>query len=209
VAGPRLRSVGRRTKLATLTTPGILVGLATLSACSVSTPSSTPMPGATMTTAVTAPVFNTTIPLPSCTAPAFAVRLATDRADYSSDESVLISMTVTNVGPRCSGIEAPFANACGVATVTASDAAGTTIWQAGASPSTVFPSCPAIAQQPIPTGWTGSLQVTWSKDICPESGSQCSQQSAPNGTYTILGSYNLTEGGATPKSQPVIVTLSD
>jgi len=35
-----------------------------------------------------------------------------------------------------------------------------------------------------------------------------SQQPAPGGTYTILGSYNVNLGMATSKSQPVTVTLS-
>jgi len=158
---------------------------------SITTPPSE-VPQSTSTTTVQAQVQ-------PCQASEFAVHLSTDKESYVTGETVNISLSITNSGPACSGIEGTGPCSDGA---TASNQVGAMVWISNPGPY----GCPALLLRSIPSGWSASDELSWGQDECPAFGGECTHAQVAAGTYSIVGHWSVGPQTNIP-SQTVKVTI--
>jgi hypothetical protein len=111
---------------------------------------------------------------------------------------VHITLSVTNDGPPCTGLEesGPCVDGADV-----SNRSGAAVWVSNVGPY----ACPALIVEAVPTGWHGVDHVTWNQEVCPALGSPCTHAAAPAGTYVVTGEWGT--GSQSSRSPPVTITI--
>lgn len=152
----------------------------------------------------------------ACQPSRFAVVLATDKTRYQAGETVQITMSVRNDGPTCTGSDAASSSGpCGLGRATASGESGQEVWDSDGNPYGDETSCPAIGFQPVPSGWSTTVQFSWTQDECtagaslgpPQTNPECPQTQVAPGTYSLVGNWAPTFDGAS-HSEPDDVTIT-
>jgi len=142
----------------------------------------------------------TTIAAPQpCRASAFLVRASTGQTSYAIGEPVPMTVTISNTGPTCTGIEGSGPCDEGVAITGESDQL---VWVSNPGPY----ACPAMVLESVPSSWRDSAQLTWSQVECPEPGAQCTQAQVPPGNYSLVASWTV--GQTASRSPSLSITIS-
>lgn len=135
----------------------------------------------------------------SCQASHFLFHLKTDKASYSTGETVQISLSIRNTGPPCSGLSG---NGPCVDRAIVSTASGQAVWVSNPG---VY-ACPAQEPQTIPSGSRDSDSFSWTQDECSALGSQCTNEQVPPGEYSVVGEWDVSEPAV--QSKPVKITIA-
>ena len=157
-------------------------------------PTTAPLP-----TSTGPPTSATLAPPRPCTASRFAVRVSTDHASFPTGGSVEITMTISNGGPTCSGVEG--SGPCDAGATVANES-GQVVWVSNLGPY----GCPALIIQSVPSDWSDATQLTWAEDECPALGGQCTHAQVPPGMYSLVGSWTV--GETASKSRPLSITIA-
>lgn len=145
-----------------------------------------------------APTSSTTSSPTACNGSQFAVRVTTDKTTYSTGQTVMMTLSVTNDGSPCTGTEGSGPCWDGI---TASNASGA-VWVSNPGPY----ACPAMIIESVPAGWTDSDHIQWRQQSCPGPGSQCTEAQVPPGRYSITGHWMV--GSPTTDSPPVAIQIT-
>jgi hypothetical protein len=151
----------------------------------------------------------TTVPLPPvCNWSDFSTTVATDQAAYPQGQTVHITLTFRNAGPRCTLYVTGYA----CPEVDVENAGGQPTWTTASEPNT---GCAATFTPGNPTvldsTWSKSFPVDWTQvDCSTRTGGNtgtCAGQQVPVGQYQIIGKDT---GGVSqiPPSAPLVVTIS-
>ena len=178
----------------------LLLTLSVTAACSVSAPPLGSPPG-TGSYPPTQPPPSTTSQTPLCDASQFVVRLGTDKAAYTSGQTVHITLSITNTGRPCSGFEG--SGPCFDA-AEATNGSGNVVWAANLGPY----ACPALIVRSLPSGWNDSDQLNWAQDECPSLGTQCTHSQVLPGNYSIIGSWYVAGLDEPSRSQAETITIT-
>lgn len=135
----------------------------------------------------------------SCQPSAFLVRVSTAQTRYALGASVPITVSISNTGPTCIGIEGSGPCQEGVAVVGES---GQLVWVSNLGPY----ACPAMVPEAVPSTWRESARLAWSQVECPKLGSQCTEAQVLPGNYSLVGSWTV--GETASKSPSLSVTIS-
>jgi len=137
-------------------------------------------------------------PVGSCRASSLPLQVSTDATAYAVGAPVYITLSVTNDGPPCSGLEASGPCVDGAAV---SSRSGAAVWVSNIGPY----ACPALIVEAIPTGWHDVDHVTWNQEVCPALGSSCTHAPALSGSYSVAGEWGT--GPQSSRSLPVTITI--
>ena len=115
-------------------------------------------------------------------------------------ETVQITMSVKNEGLTCTGAGAASSGPCGLGSVTASNVSGQQVWDSDGNPLGDVYSCPSIGFQSVPSGWSTTVEFSWSQVQCasgasvgpPQTNPECPQTQVSPGTYSLVGMWNAT-----------------
>jgi hypothetical protein len=151
----------------------------------------------------------TTVPLPPvCNWSNFSTTVATDQAAYPQGQTVHITLTYRNAGPRCT----LYVTGYGCPEVDVENAGGQPTWTTTSEPTT---GCAATFTPGSPTvlnsTWSQSYPVDWTQvDCSTRTGGNtgtCAGQQVAAGQYQIIGKDT---GGVSqiPPSAPLVVTIS-
>lgn len=135
----------------------------------------------------------------SCQASAFLVRVSTGQTSYTLGESVPITVSISNAGPTCIGIEGSGPCLEGVAVTGES---GQLVWVSNLGPY----ACPAMVPEAVSSTWRESARLAWSQVECPILGAQCTDAQVPPGNYSLVGSWTV--GETASKSPSLSISIS-
>jgi hypothetical protein len=191
------------TKPQILTTTSSTAATTTTTSIKVVPPAAPAPPAPPPTTTTTA------VPLPPvCNWSDFSTTVATDQAAYPQGQTVHITLTYRNAGPRCT----LFVTGYGCPDVDVENAGGQPTWTTASEPTT---GCAATFTPGSPTvldsTWSQSYPVDWTQvDCSTRTGGNtgtCAGQQVAAGQYQIIGKDT---GGVSriPPSAPLVVTIS-